>query len=109
MNSRRGIKRQNPNITSSVFHHNNLSHIKSVPFYRISTPKAPFYSAEQNDPDDKYIIPIENYKAMNMEQYTELLKIDYEPLKGCGVFFVDEHTSMIYCVIENTYDEKTMS
>lgn len=69
MNSRRGLnKRQNPNITTSMFHHTNLSHIKSVPFYRISTPKAPFYSAEpQNDPDDKYIIPIENYKAMNME------------------------------------------
>lgn len=32
------------------------------------------------------------------------MKIDMEPLKDCGVFFVDEHTSMIYCVIENSCD-----
>jgi len=56
-----------------------LSHIKSVPFYRISTPKAPFYSNEilgDKAPDDKYIIPTENYKTMNIDQYAELMKID---------------------------------
>eukprot|EP00347_Sterkiella_histriomuscorum_P002921 403366282 len=101
-------KRKNPNITTSVFHHQNLQHIKSVPFYRISTPKAPFYSNEiaiENAPDDKYIIPIENYKTMNIEQYSELLGIDKDTLQDCGIFFINEFTSMIYSIIENSQDQ----
>jgi hypothetical protein len=55
-------------ITSSLFHYQNLDHVRSVPFYKISTPKAPFYS-EKGGADDRYIIPVDNYKAMNIEQY----------------------------------------
>lgn len=67
--------RKNPNITTSLYHFSNLQHINPVPFYRISTPKAPLYSVDMgaanaaigSDPDDKYIIPIENYKTMNIK------------------------------------------
>lgn len=56
------------NITTSLFHYSNLDHIKSVPFYRISTPKAPFYH-EKGGPDDRYIIPTDNYKTISIENY----------------------------------------
>jgi hypothetical protein len=65
-------QRQIHNITTSMFHYTNLSHLKQVPFYRISTPKAPFYS-EKGGPDDRYIIPIENYKSMSIHNYAELM------------------------------------
>ncbi|CDW78909.1 UNKNOWN [Stylonychia lemnae] len=105
-------KRRNPNITSSVFHHQNLAHIKPVPFYRISTPKAPFYSNEligDKAPDDKYIIPTENYKTMNIEQYAELMRIDKQQLQDCGVFFINEHTSMLYCILENSQEHHNIN
>ncbi len=54
----------------------------------------------ESGPDDKYIIPVENYKTMNIEQYCELMKIDADILKDCGVFFINEHTSVVYSVIE---------
>ena len=80
-----------------------------MPFYRISTPKAPFYSGEilNSDgfgPDDKFIIPVENYKTMNIDQYCELIKVEKAYLKDCGVFFINEHTSMIYRVISKQMD-----
>jgi hypothetical protein len=65
-------QRQVQNITTSLFHFSNLEHIKSVPFYRISTPKAPFYH-EKGGPDDKYIIPVDNYKTISMENYINLM------------------------------------
>lgn len=80
--------------------------MKTVPFYRISTPKAPFYT-EKGGADDRYIIPVENYKSMNIEQYAQLLKLKNESLQDCGVFFIDEHTSMVYSVIENNIDAGT--
>jgi len=55
----------------------------------------------ESGPDDRYIIPVENYKTMNIEQYAELMMIGSEILKDCGVFFINEHTSIIYTVIEN--------
>ena len=42
---------------------------------------------------------------MNIDQYSELIGLDKEVLKDCGVFFIDEYTSMIYSVIENNYEE----
>mmetsp|Transcript_46453 Transcript_46453/g.34121 ORF Transcript_46453/g.34121 Transcript_46453/m.34121 type:complete len:123 (-) Transcript_46453:317-685(-) len=65
-------QRQVQNITTSLFHFSNLDHIKSVPFYRISTPKAPFYR-EKGGPDDRYIIPVENYKAITIDNYIHLM------------------------------------
>jgi hypothetical protein len=34
-------------VTFSVFHATNLDHLKHIPFYRISTPKAPIYTLEE--------------------------------------------------------------
>ena len=103
--SNKNIKiRTQKNITTSLFHYTSLNHLKSVPFYRISTPKAPFF-IEKGGPDDRYIIPIDNYKTMNIILYSELLNINSDDLKDCGVFFVDEFTSMIYSVVENDIDD----
>jgi hypothetical protein len=55
------------NVTTSLFHYSNLEHIKAVPFYKISTPKLPFY--HEKGGDDRYIIPIENYKTISSENY----------------------------------------
>ena len=35
------------NLTSSIFHNVSLEHLKHIPFYRISTPKAPIYQVEE--------------------------------------------------------------
>jgi hypothetical protein len=35
------------NLTSSIFHNVTLDHLKHIPFYRISTPKAPIYQVEE--------------------------------------------------------------
>lgn len=42
---------------------------------------------------------------MNIDQYSDLIGLDPEILKDCGVYFIDEHTSVIYSVIENNIDE----
>jgi hypothetical protein len=34
-------------MTSSVFHNVFLEHLKHIPFYRMSTPKAPIYTVEE--------------------------------------------------------------
>ena len=42
---------------------------------------------------------------MNTDRYAELLKVDPKELLDCGVYFIDEHTSMLYCVVENFNNE----
>lgn len=34
------------------------------------------------------------------------MNVDPNLLSDCGVYFIDEHTSMIYSVIENNIEEK---
>ena len=35
------------NITFSLFHMTNFEHVKHVPYYKISTPKSPIYTLEE--------------------------------------------------------------
>ncbi|CDW76483.1 UNKNOWN [Stylonychia lemnae] len=93
------------NISSSFFHFTKLKHLQSIPYYRISTPKVPIYSFEKVDKDghdDKYIIPLENYKMLKIEQYVEFMKIPLDSVKYSSVFLIDENTSLLYQIITNT-------
>ena len=35
------------NVTVSLFHLTNYEHVKHVPYYKISTPKSPIYTLEE--------------------------------------------------------------
>ena len=75
-----------------------------TPFYRVTTPKVPIYNfdkAEEDNHDDKFIIPLETYSTIRADLYCEMMKIPKPNLGGANVFFVDECTSLIYETLAN--------
>ncbi len=66
---------------------------------------------EVYDDDDMYVLPVENYSKMDIQQYADLM-LSRENLSGheintattiarlgCQVYFVDECTSILYHVV----------
>lgn len=51
------------NITLSLFHLTNYEHVKHVPYYKISTPKSPIYTLEE-ERDRESAIAHKNKTAM---------------------------------------------
>ena len=105
--------RHSLNITSSFFHFTKLKHLKLPPYYRVSTPKVPIYFLEAasdsaDHHDDKYVIPIENYRTMNSDHYKDLLRLEYDLLTS-QVFLVDESTSLLYEVLEDASSSSSMA
>jgi hypothetical protein len=79
------------------------------------------FSIEKNafkhkiEKDDMYILPLENYQTMTIENYIQLIvkrKYDQEEMgemtrrnmdiiekERCKVFFIDEYTSLLYLIL----------
>jgi len=81
----------------------------------------PNFSLEKNafkqkiEKDDMYILPLENYQTMTIENYIQLIvnRKYYQEEMGektkrnmniilkerCNVFFIDEYTSLLYLIL----------
>ena len=44
------------NVTISLFHLTNYEHVKHVPYYKISTPKSPIYTLEEERDRESAVI-----------------------------------------------------
>jgi hypothetical protein len=44
------------NVTVSLFHMTNYEHVKHVPYYKISTPKSPIYTLEEERDRDSAVV-----------------------------------------------------
>ncbi len=56
------------NVTLSLFHLTNYEHVKHVPYYKISTPKSPIYTQEEERDRDSAVANKTKSAAANAAQ-----------------------------------------